>query len=260
MIPMTGFDLETTSPDPHKARIVQHAFVHTSPDQPDVEQLVDPGVQVPAEATAIHGFTTDQVQAHGIPAPDAVSDIVAHITACVSAGRPLVGHNISFDLTIVDRECRRHLGQGLEELVGGPVHPVVDTLVLSKKIDPYRRRVSTSQGAHQLRTCVEHMVTPRWPTVVWDEEQAHGAAYDCRMSLYVAAIAVTHPALRCYTPGELHDAQTGWRAEQCKSLQSYLRNPKAGERHDPHAVVDGRWPIIPNEPRQDTLTLWRSAA
>ncbi|MEE2040092.1 exonuclease domain-containing protein [Nocardiopsis sp. CT-R113] len=254
MIPMTGLDLETTGTDPEDARIVQYAVVGTTPDLADVQQLVNPGVDVPDEAAAIHGLTTDMVQAEGIPALRAVAEIVAHIAAGVAAGRPLVGHNISYDLTVIDRECRRHLGQGLEELVGAPVRPVVDTVVLSKKVDPYRKRVSETQGAHALRTCVEHLVTPRWPSVVWDEEQAHGARYDCRMSLYVAAAVLSRPALSRHTPESLHDAQVGWRATQCASLQAYFRNPgKAGENHDPHSVVDGRWPIIPAEPRQETL-------
>lgn len=250
MIRMTGFDTETTGPDPHEARIVQYGFAHVGGGQPTetVECLIDPGVDIPDEAANIHGFTTEQVRAEGMNNVAAITQIVRQVTECVTAGQPLVGHNISYDLTVLDRECRRHLGAPLETLVGAPVRPVVDTLVLSKRIDPYRRRVSNTQGAHQLRTCVEQMVTPRWPAVVWDETEAHGALYDCRMSLYVAAAALGTPMFAGASPDTLHEAQVTWRAEQCASFQEYLR------RTDPTATVDGRWPILPDEPKQATLT------
>ena len=147
MIRMSGFDLETTGAKPETARIVQFGFAHVGGDQrPEVvECLVDPGVDVPEEAANIHGLTTEKVRAEGVNNVAAITQIVKQVTECVNNARPLVGHNISYDLTVLDRECRRHLGAPLETLVGAPVRPVVDTLVLSKRIDPYRRRVSDTQ-------------------------------------------------------------------------------------------------------------------
>jgi len=251
MIRMSGFDLETTGAKPETARIVQFGFAHVGGDQrPEVvECLVDPGVDVPEEAANIHGLTTEKVRAEGVNNVAAITQIVKQVTECVNNARPLVGHNISYDLTVLDRECRRHLGAPLETLVGAPVRPVVDTLVLSKRIDPYRRRVSDTQGAHQLRTCVEQMVTPKWSTIVWDEGEAHGALYDCRMSLYVAVAALAHPMFAGASPDTLHDAQVTWRAAQCASFQEYLR------RTDPEAEVDGSWPILPPKDEQQRISL-----
>lgn len=251
MIRMSGFDLETTGSDPQQARIVQYGFAHVGGNQPTqtTEQIVNPGVDVPEEAAQIHGLTTKKVQEHGTDPTAATTHIVNQITQITTANQPLVGHNISYDLTVLDRECRRHLGAPLETLVGAPVRPVVDTLVLSKRIDPYRRRVSDTQGAHQLRTCVEQMVTPKWSTIVWDEGEAHGALYDCRMSLYVAVAALAHPMFAGASPDTLHDAQVTWRAAQCATFQEYLR------RTDPEAEVDGSWPILPPKDEQQRISL-----
>src|SRR5699024_7523158 len=105
------------------ARIVQFGFAHVGGDQPPktVECLVDPGVDVPEEAANIHGLTTEKVRAEGANNVAAITQIVKQVTECVTDGQPLVGHNISYDLTVLDRECRRHLGAPLETLVGGAV-------------------------------------------------------------------------------------------------------------------------------------------
>src|SRR5699024_2525194 len=252
MIRMSGVGLETTGSDPQPARIVQYGFAHVGGNQPTqtTEQIVNPGVDVPEEATQIHGLTTKKVQEHGTDPTAATTHIVNQITQITTANQPLVGHNISYDLTVLDRECRRHLGAPLETLIGAPVRPVVDTLVLSKHLDPYRRRVSKTQGAHQLRTCVEQLVTPKWPTIVWDEDSAHGALYDCRMSLYVAAATLNHPSLHRLTPDELHEHQTQWRAQQCASFQEDLRHTYPG------AQVDRRWPPLPPSGQQQPIPLW----
>ncbi|MFE7462328.1 exonuclease domain-containing protein [Nocardiopsis terrae] len=248
MIPMQGLDLETTGIDVEQARILDWAIANVGGDQPAefTQALVNPGVPIPAESTEIHGITDEHV-ADAVSPDVAVTRIVQHLSDALGEGRPIVGHNISYDLTVLDRECRRHLGEPLETLLGVPVRPVIDTLVLSKHLDPYRKRVSETQGAHQLRTCVEKLVTPRWSSVVWSEEDAHGALYDCRMALYVAAAVLGHPRLRRFGLGELHDAQVVWRGEQCASFQEYK------QRTDPSVRIDGRWPVVPFEPRQESL-------
>ena len=69
--------------------------------------LIDPGVEIPAEATAVHGITTEHARAHGTPAPDAIAQIRQALVDELYAGHPLVIFNAPFDTTMVDRECRR---------------------------------------------------------------------------------------------------------------------------------------------------------
>ena len=79
--------------------------------------LVNPGRPIPAEATAIHGITDEQVA--GAPALDTVLPVVDAFLA----DAPLVGHHTAFDLRFINRARRR---------AGRPPlrNPVLDTMLL----------------------------------------------------------------------------------------------------------------------------------
>ena len=56
---LIGFDLETTGTDPREARIVTGAVIEVK-DESRIghrEWLADPGVEIPADAVAVHGIT-----------------------------------------------------------------------------------------------------------------------------------------------------------------------------------------------------------
>src|SRR5262245_5400670 len=76
---MVAFDTETTGKDPHTARIVTAcvAVVDGTAQEPLSVQtwLVDPGIEIPDEAAAIHGVTTSKARAEGRRAADAIPDI-----------------------------------------------------------------------------------------------------------------------------------------------------------------------------------------
>jgi DNA polymerase-3 subunit epsilon len=61
--PLTFFDLETTSKYAKTARIVEIAIVQYRPEEPPTEYwtLVNPGVPIPADVTAIHGIGDEHV-------------------------------------------------------------------------------------------------------------------------------------------------------------------------------------------------------
>ncbi|QBI56873.1 exonuclease domain-containing protein [Streptomonospora litoralis] len=238
---MLGFDLETTSKLPEQARIVQYALpsvgggLATDP----VEVLVDPGVEVPQEAAGLHGITTELVRAQGTPAAQAVADIVATIGRTLAAGTPVVGHNAPYDYTMLDRECRRHLGAGLAESLGRPLRPLVDTLVLSRHLEPKRRRPGPDQGPHALKTCVQALVPRKWG-IGWDDDAAHGALYDALMSLRVAAaVGQSHPRIGSMTAEQLHDAQATWYPAQVADLEAFMR------RMGNDVSFDRDWPLLP---------------
>lgn len=257
---LAAFDLETTSAEPEQALIVEAFVGYVGGGKDPVEARVLAAVEVPDEAAKIHGYTTDYLAEHG-EAPK----VTVHATAELVAGTildrvPLVGHNVRYDLTVLDRECRRHGLPTVEERTGGVVGPVIDTLILSKYLDPWRRRVSAEQGAHCLKTCAQTF------KVAWADEDAHGARYDALVSARVAwwmgtiahmpspkrpriqagrgddrhlfnALAVDLPTL--------HAQQKQWAAEQAASFQEWLRSAKAGEKRDVNAVISGAWPLVP---------------
>jgi DNA polymerase-3 subunit epsilon len=272
---MAPFDLESTGQDPEDARIVQ-AYVgrvgggYEARDVCDI--LVNPGVPVPAEAVKIHGYTTEHLREHGDPADAAVHIIAEAVADALREGVPLVGHNIRYDLTVLDRECRRHGLPTLEDRVAGLVGPVLDTQILSKHVDQYRRKstqinplTGEPYGAQQLRT------TALAFGVGWSDEDAHGARYDALVSARVAwrigQIAAMplgeRPAaqgrelvrfndLQLWLP-DLHEAQKRWAAEQDAGLKDwFLKQARATrdmdeqiEFHRRAESCTGHWPVYP---------------
>ncbi|GDY61930.1 hypothetical protein SAV14893_013230 [Streptomyces avermitilis] len=66
---LIGFDLETTGTDPREARIVTGAVIEVKGQEPvgRREWLADPGVEIPADAVAVHGITNERAAAEGGP-------------------------------------------------------------------------------------------------------------------------------------------------------------------------------------------------
>ena len=224
--PMAAFDIESTGLDVESERIVTAALWRIDPARGTKEVtawLADPGIEIPAAATEIHGVTTEQARAQGRPAIEVVTEVVAALEAVVADGLPVVVYNAPYDLTLLDREVARH---GLPPLTVPPV--VVDPLVLDKRVDTYRR------GSRKLVDVCSHYDVPL------TQEEAHGAACDALAAARLAwRVAVRYPEIAEMSAAELHAAQVKWKAEQAASFQEYLR------RRDPEAVVDGAWPYVP---------------
>ena len=99
-------DTETTGLDPRSDRIVQIGAVRIRKGLVETdgvfEQLVNPGVAIPAASTAVHGITDGAVEE--APAFQPVAADLAHW-----AGPALVvGYATGFDLGVFDAECARH--------------------------------------------------------------------------------------------------------------------------------------------------------
>ena len=62
--PIVFFDLETTGVDTAKDRIVEISMVKVMPDGEQIVKTrkLNPGMHIPAEATAIHGITDEDVR------------------------------------------------------------------------------------------------------------------------------------------------------------------------------------------------------
>ncbi|MBV7412916.1 3'-5' exonuclease, partial [Dermabacteraceae bacterium TAE3-ERU27] len=77
---MLSFDLETTSANPIEARIITSAMVRIEGGNVDpVELLADPGVEIPAQASEIHGITTEYAREHGRPHDEVLAETVERI-------------------------------------------------------------------------------------------------------------------------------------------------------------------------------------
>lgn len=106
-------DLETSGVNRDKDRVVT-ATVGVMPfdGEPVItEWIADPGIEIPKEASDIHGYTTERVRTEGRPAADVIAEISNVLTAELLKDpepRPLVIYNAPFDISMFIREERRH--------------------------------------------------------------------------------------------------------------------------------------------------------
>lgn len=216
------FDLETTGIDVETSRIVTANVSVIGADgavQERSDWLLDPGVEIPSGATAVHGITTERAQADGMPAAEGVGQIVERIRALLAQNVPVVVYNAPYDFTILNREALRH-GQSV---LGAP-SPVIDPLVIDKAVDRYRK------GKRTLEAAAAFYGVPL--------DDAHDAGADAIAAGRVAqAIAREHSAALPATAEALHEQQVTWAAEQAASFQQYMR-----ANRDPGFTADGSWP------------------
>lgn len=231
---LVSFDLETTGTDVEQDRIVTAALIRLEGDGRAVAQqnwLLDPGVPIPEEAAAIHGISTAYVQEHGRPPATAIEEITEALAEALRADIPLVVMNARYDLSLLDRECRRHGLRTLTERLGHAPAPVIDPLVLDKHVDRYRK------GKRALQALCAHYGVRL--------DGAHEAGADAAAAAGVARrIGETFRAVAIPSPRALHDLQEQAAAEQAASFQAYLR--RSG---DPQAIVEPAWPLIPYQAR-----------
>ncbi|WP_329414803.1 3'-5' exonuclease [Streptomyces sp. NBC_00704] len=225
---LIGFDLETTGTDPREARIVTGAVIEVRDGQVlgHREWLADPGVEIPADAVAVHGISNERAAAEGAPA-DRVADALADVlTGYWRTGVPVVAYNAAFDLTLLSAELRRHGLPSLSDRLGGlDPAPVVDPYTIDRSVDRYRR------GKRNLEAVCGEYGVPL--------ERAHDASADALAAARLAcAIAVRHPKVASLGPAELHRRQIEWYAQWAADFQDFLRR-----KGDADAVVDSAWPM-----------------
>ncbi|MGQ3384279.1 3'-5' exonuclease [Glutamicibacter sp. TV12E] len=215
-----GFDLETTGVDTTTARIVTASVVLLD-EQGNVvnrrEWLVNPEVEIPEAATAVHGISTEKARAEGAPAKQSVQEIL-QLLMFASEQSPIVAFNASYDFSVLYHEAVRY---DLPPFFPGNV---IDPFIIDKQVDKFRKGKRTLAAACEFYGVVL--------------ENAHTSLADAIACVAVARqIGERYPQLRV-DPQVLHGWQIGWAREQAESFQTYLRKTK------PDAVVDGAWPIM----------------
>ncbi|MGW7053056.1 exonuclease domain-containing protein [Streptomyces sp. NPDC054887] len=226
--PLVGFDLETTGTEPLEARIVTAAVVGVRGGEVTGRRdwLADPGIRIPAQASAIHGISSERAGAEGRPAREVADQIAETLTGYWAQGVPVVAYNAAFDLTLLAAELRRYGLPSLSERRGGAgLGPVIDPYTIDRAVDRYRRGKRTLEAV-----CAEYGVVL---------DGAHEASADALAAVGVArAIAERHPSIAALTPAELHDRQIEWYADWAAGFQEFLRKKGTAD-----AVIDPRWPL-----------------
>lgn len=162
------FDLETTGIDPAEARIVSVGWVIFGDDWRAIDSaeiIVDPGRDIPAEASRIHGITNDDTR--GKPPWATVGrhflDVLRDVYNAQSG--MVAGYNArAYDAVVVNNECERHgIGRGINPDI------VVDPLLFARwEMPKFRGRALGKVYSHFF---------DRNPAA-----GAHGALVDCGMA------------------------------------------------------------------------------
>lgn len=216
------FDLETTGVNVEVDRVVTAHVGHIGPEGLVARRqdwLLDPGVEIPAGAAAVHGISTERARAEGMDARAGIASIIDALNQLQDQGLPVVAYNAAYDFTLLDREAKRY------SLAPFVPQRVVDPLILDKAVDTYRKGKRTLTAA-----CEVYGVTL---------EGAHEASADAIAAGRVAqALLAQYPQLTELSLEELFARQQQWQREQAESFADWKRR-----NGDPGFVADVGWPV-----------------
>ncbi|SCG38109.1 exonuclease domain-containing protein [Micromonospora halophytica] len=217
-MPVVGFDIEGTVDEPSETRIISAALVYT--DGTTSNWLIDPGVPIPPDATAIHGITDEMVRSAGRPPREALAELGTAIAKVIADGTPLVAFCAQYDVTALHTELARH---GLPA-VDWDRAVIIDPSILHKEVEP-----RWYDGGQLGDLCRYYEV---------DLTTAHDAASDARAAVDMAvSLAARHERIARMRPDVLHQEQVTWYAEQKRGLQAYF------DRQGRNETVSLEWPL-----------------
>ncbi|MEQ9086245.1 MAG: exonuclease domain-containing protein [Pontimonas sp.] len=217
------FDTETTGLDTRHARIVTCFLGIIGPDgevQESHSWLADPGVDIPEQAAAVHGVTTEMAREQGRSAPDVVREIGDTVGGYLASGLPVVAYNAVYDFSILHHEMVRYDIAPLSD-----PRPIIDPLVIDRAVDTYRK------GKRTLGMAAAHYL------VALDD--SHRADADAIAAGRVAqAILRQHEETLTGDAQWLHDQQIEWARAWAENYQKFRRGSG-----DPSFVASGAWPV-----------------
>lgn len=206
--PLVGFDIETTGLDCERDEPVSFAFVEFAGGE---RRTVEVGFVLPARAisrgaAAVHGLTRERlVKLGAMDLQQAVRRIAARLAELSAAVVPVVGCNLAYDLTIVDRVLSR-LEPPTSLRAAGWTGPLLDVLVLDRGLDgdfaarPVRRLDAL---------CAHYGLDPPRHTAESDAEAAVRV---------VLAQATRFEPLALRSMRELQADQATWHASWCDAF------------------------------------------
>lgn len=225
---LLGFDFETTGVDRFTDVPVSYALVHVVGGVVlrSWSGLIDPGREIPAEATEVHGISTEQARDEGMPLREAIAMTADAVVSAGVRGVPLAGMKLDYDLTIVETQARQLCGRGLLER--GWHGPVLDAVVIDRHFDRER------QGRRTLVDLCSHYGI--------DIGNAHDASADAIASVGVLfALAERYEALGECDLVRLHQDQIGWHRRWTQEHEAW-RLSQGMVPIDPRDYV---WPVAP---------------
>jgi DNA polymerase-3 subunit epsilon len=217
-VPLASLDLETTGVDPLTDRVLSFALLGDRGH--DHCGLVEPGVEIPAASSAVHGLTAQSLA--GAPSPvDAIAEILAWVQDLVERGVGLVVFNAAYDLSMLRAEADRW----------GLAQPDWHRLLV---VDPFVIDWGIERGLLGPRRLGD--VAAYYSVSLVD---AHDAAADARAAREIAyEIGRRQPTIAAGTLDDLMRWQRHWYAERAEDWNQYARR-KGRSLDDPEG-----WPLV----------------
>lgn len=214
-----AFDVETTGVDVFNDRIVTACAVTVSKRGAQFRGrwLLNPGVPIPPEATAIHGITDEKARGDGADPVTVLPAIRQTLMDASAMNLPLIIMNAHFDLTMLQRELERF---GFPPLVIGPV---LDPLVIDRAIDQYRK------GSRKLDALARHYGV--------EQTGAHSSDGDALTAARVIWRMASHPKAPQLDLTAMQAWQAEKHAEWAGQFEIYLRSKGKPE------VINRVWPV-----------------
>ena len=206
---LVGFDIETTGLDCEVDEPVSYAFVEF---EGGTRRSVESGFVLPMRAisrgaAAVHRLTRGRLVAHGASdLVEAVRRIAGRLAALSADGIPVVGCNLTYDLTLVDRVLSR-LNPSTSLRDEGWEGPVLDVLVLDRGLDAD----FATRPVRRLDALCEHyrLAAPR-----------HTAESDAEAAVQVLLSQASRYGTLGETPLEvLQERQASWHATWCDEFE-----------------------------------------
>lgn len=221
-MPLAAIDTETTGVDVFTARIVTAAFVTIDGATVASEEvLLDPGIEIPAEAAKVHGITTEKARAEGIEYEAGYRQIRDRLETLFASDRLVCGMNLAFDLSLIHWDGLRLGYPPLE------VGALFDVYVVDKAIDRFRK------GKRTLAAMCDHYGV--------ELGNAHEATADALGAARLAWKMMRLPEMASFGDVDsMMATQAQWKSEQAESLRTYF---KRSGNNEAAATVDGEWPV-----------------
>ena len=214
---LVGFDLETTGLNLATARIVTASVVEIDAAADPLfkaDWLVNPGVDIPEEASAVHGVTNEIAQRDGVSPVIALTELSELLSRHFADGTPVVAFNAPYDFTILRNELIRH---GLPAL---SVKPVIDPLVIDKRFVQFRkgkRTLSILCGHYSIELLNAH-------------ESSADALAAVRLAQHQARIFANEIEPDVF---KLHELQIDWSKAQDENFAKFMATKNPGFKINP---------------------------
>lgn len=244
---MLAVDTETTGLSVFDDRVVTAYYGYVGGGKPTVGKsfLINPGIPIPASATAVHGVTDEMASDGSSPL---VLDILAgEIALAMHRGIPVVCANAPYDLSLINAECVRYELPTLTERLPLDKWLVIDVQVIDKHCWKFRT------GSRKLVDLAKTYA------IDLADADAHGAEADALTAARIAwrlgqAGAEKVARILCEKPDvintygtvarmsieQLHAAQVGWHKTQATSLKKHFAGKGESERAK---SVSTEWPL-----------------